>query len=80
MLVFYDRPDSAGVKLSDYQCVSVLQPENLKVLFPACSDIYYLFIYFIIWFVTLIRSFRKVRRGHVSLMPGLHDCTEQFLA
>jgi len=31
MLVFYDRPDSAGAKLSEYQCVSVIQPENLKV-------------------------------------------------
>ena len=38
MLVFYDRPDSAGVKLSEYQCVSVVQPEDLKVQVPACVD------------------------------------------
>ena len=38
-LVFYDRPDSAGVKLSEYQCVSVVQPENLKVRFPVCDQL-----------------------------------------
>jgi len=37
MLVFYDRPVSADVKLSEYQCISVIQPENLKVLFPTIS-------------------------------------------
>jgi len=31
MLVFYNRPDSAGAKLSEYQCVSVIHPDELKV-------------------------------------------------
>jgi len=31
MLVFYDRPDSTGAKLSKYQCIAVIHPDDLKV-------------------------------------------------
>ena len=33
MLVVYNRPDSAGAKLCEYQCISVIHPDDLKVSF-----------------------------------------------